>query len=456
MYRLKAFGEFSTLANNTPDKVNRLGELSTYAETFATDRGIFKDTNKPNSRLVSFSSLQEISAVETTAVAVPPSVVALTLEIMEKLFTKSDAGDFDNEEIPVREFMLNFWAGTIQNVTVNTMVSDGNRWLPSSIIFEGTSATSPFQVQLWFSDESFRNEYDLYVNKVVPPIENLDRFFDSATAVQAILDTEITLYAIMAKASEIGALQPCTDIIATEFEWVDPANNARRIGIPWTVVNYGEAGRNIDSIRTDLAKYILAHTAYSEAEWQKLFPDIFGSNEFIFVPTYNHIALLDDAVNGGVYSPINNLKALTEVCSSVIRGAGYTPEYIANNLNAMNSTYKSAQMGVIGGYRNRDGVNQVGDRWKDYIAVSTNSLDFKRMDDKTKQFAIVLSQMLNIAETMTVTSTVPRGFMRLIRDEVLYVTATYDKVSLIVVSRASVLEKYQVAQGVTPVPVVAG
>ena len=456
MYRLKAFGEFPGLSNNDPNQVNRLGELSTYAETFATDRGIFKDNSKPNSLMVSFSSLQEISAVESVLVAVPPSVSALTLEIMEKLFAKADAGELDNQEVPVREFMLTFWAGTIQNVTVNTMVTDGNRWLPSSIIFEGTSVTNPFQVQVWFSDDSFRNEYDLYINKVVPPLENLDRFFDSATAVQAILDTELTIYAIMTKASEVTNLQPSTDVITTEFEWVDPANSARRIGIPWTVVNYGEAGRNIDSIRTDLAKYILANTQYTEAEWQKLFPDIFGSTEFIFAPTFQHIALLDDAVNGGVYAPINNMKHLTAVVSSVIRGAGYTAQYIADNLNVMNSTYKSIQMGVIGGYRNRDGVNQVGDRWKDYIAVSTNSLDFKRMDAKTQQFAIVLSQMLAIAETMTVTSTVPRGFMRLIRDEILYVTATYDKTSLIVVSRTSVLEKYQVTQGVTPVPVTVG
>lgn len=453
MYRIKAFGAFPPISNNDPNKVNGLGELSAYAMTYALDRGIFKNTEKPASLLYSFSSLNEISAVESETVSVPPSVSALLLEMMEAMYTKSTAGEFDSAEIPVRDYIMTFWQGQVQNVVVNQMVSDGYRWLPSSIVFEGTSTTAPWQAQIWFSDANFRNEYDLYVNLVVPPIADIDRFFDSATAVQKIVSEEITLIGQMTAVSVVADSRPYTEAITTEFEWHDPTNDARRIPVPWTVVNYGEAGRNIDAIRADLAKWILANTKYTEEQWQKLFPDIFGSTEHIFVPFFNHVAIPDDAVNGGVYSPVGNVKHQIEVATKLIRGAGYTPAYIADNLNIAASVYKSIQWGIIGGYRNRDGINQFGDQWPDYIAVSTSSIDFKRMSDETMDLVIVLNKMMQIAETMTNISAVPRGYMRLIRDDVLYVTATFKRTSLIVASRTSVLEKYQVGQGVTPVPV---
>lgn len=452
MYRLKAFGAFPPLSNNEKDKVNRLGELHTYSETFAEDRGMYKDISKPNSLLVTFSSLNEISSVLSEEVPVPPAVADLCLTIMENLYDKAIHGNFDNQEVPVREYMLTQWQGIIQNVVINEMVTDGSQWLPSSIIFEGTSTTSPFQVQLWFSDENFRAEYDNYVIKVALPIDNIDRFFDTATNVQSIVSTEMTLTDQMRRANEIVGTKPPTIIQPTEFEWVDPTMPSRKVTVPWTVVVHGEAGLNIDAIRAAIVAEIMKNTAYSQTEWEKLFPDVFGSTEFIFVPNFQHIALPDDAVNGGIYAPGGNVAQDNAVAVKFVKGNGYTSTYMADNMNRYSFPYKSLSAAVIGGYRNRDGVNQFGDRWKDYINVSTSSIDFKRMSDETMNLVLTLNKMFQIAETMTSTSAVPRGFMRLIREDILYVTATFQRTNLIVASRQSVLEKYKVGQGVTPVP----
>lgn len=452
MYRLKAFGAFPPLSNNEKDKVNRLGELHTYSETFAEDRGIYKDISKPNSLLVTFSSLNEISSVLSEEAPVPPSVADLCLTIMENLYDKAIHGDFDSQEPPVREYMLTQWQGIIKNVVVNEMVTDGNQWLPSSVIFEGTSTTSPFQVQLWFSDERFRAEYDNYVIKVVLPIDNIDRFFDTATNVQKIVSTEMTLTDQMRRANEMVGTKPPTIIQPTEFDWVDPTLATRKVTVPWTVIIHGEAGLNIDAIRAAIAAEIMKNTQYTQTEWEKLFPDIFGSTEFIFVPNFHHIALPDDAVNGGVYAPGGNITKDNAVAVKFVKGNGYTSAYMTANMNRYGFPYKSLSVAVIGGYRNRDGVNQFGDRWKDYINVSTSSIDFKRMSDETMDLVLTLNKMFQIAETMTATSAVPRGFMRLIREDILYVTATFQRTSLIVVSRQSILEKYKVGQGVTPVP----
>lgn len=453
MYRIKAFGAFPPISRNTANQVNVLGELSAYSMTFATDRGIFKDISKPNSLLYSFASFTEISAVETQAADVPPAVASLLLEIMETLYTQANQSAFGQDELPVQEYLLNTWTGLIQNVVVNTMVTDGQRWLPSSIYFEGTSQTNPYSAQLWFSDSAFRSEYDLYEIRVVSPIDNIDRFFDTAANVQAIVDNEITLAAIADKAGIVAGDAPYTQLVVEQFEWVDPANPAVKILVPWPVIIYGDAGRNVDSIRMALTAWIKQNTHYAEDQWMTLFPDIFGATEFIFVPFWSHYAIPDDAVNGGIYSPVNNVQAALTMSKAMIRGVGYTDDYVGNNLNIMGSIYKSLQVGVVGGYRNRNGVNQLADRWPDYIAVSTNSIDFNRLSSSTQNLVLTLNHMLQVAETMTATSSIPRGFMRLVRDGVLYLTCTYERTTLIVASRASLLERYASTQGAALNPV---
>lgn len=451
MYRVKAFGAFPPISNNNPNAVAPLGELSAYCTTFALDRGIFKDITKPSSLLYSFASFNEISSIEAEDVPVPPSVSALLLEMMETLYTRATNGDFSDEEVPCREFIMTYWQEQVQNVVVNTMVTDGNRWLPSSIVFEGTSTTNPYQAQIWFSDDAFRNEYDLYKILVVPPIDNIDRFFDSATAVQAIVNDEMSLVKAMNEVAVVAGTNPYTQAVTEEFEWVDPTDPDRRILVPWTVVIYGDAGRNIDSIRQAISKWIIANSEYGEDQWQQLFPDIFGATEFVFTPYWPHVAIPDDAVNGGIYAPINNVQQALTMSKALVKGNGYTEQYIADNLNIMASVYKSVQVGVVGGYRNRDGVNQLSDRWPDYIALSTSSIDFARMSESTQKMILLMNKMFAIAETMTASSSVPRGFMRLIRGGILYVTASYERTSMIVTSRLATVERFPMHQGARPV-----
>jgi hypothetical protein len=438
MYRVKAFGEFPIYANNQPNLVNPIGELSLYGATFAIDRGIYKGAN---SHLLTFASFNELTATTTQDVVVPPAISAFLIEIMENLYGHAESGLMGDETIPVKEYIQGQWQEQLQNVDVGVMVTDGNRWFPSYIQFEGTSTTAPYQAKVWFADEHWINEYDLWETRVVPPIENIDRFFDSATAVQALLTNEVGVVDIMARVNIAQGRNPPSQIVTEEYEWHDPTNDAIRIPFPWPVLTYGDGGRNIDANRRALQEYIMANTAYTEDQWQVIFPDIFSATEFIFAPSWQQIAMAEDAVNGGIYSPISKLSTAIAAAKLVIRGTGYTDAYVNDNMSIISSVYKSLHINVIGGYHNRDGQNQINQRWKDYISVSTSSIDFRRMDDATQKFIVLLNQMLQIAETMTVRTSVPRGFLRLVRDDILYVTCTYERTSLIVVSRESMLEK---------------
>ena len=322
---------------------------------------------------------------------------------------------------------------------VGTIRSDGNYWFPDDIYFEGTSQTNSYSARIWFSDDAFRRQYDEYEIRVVPPVANIDQFFGSATDVQVIADS-LTLNAVMIRAQEIANGQPATFIHTEEFEWVDPLDPENRIVIPWTVVIYGGAGMNIDAIKRALAKWILENSQYPEDQWNKLFPDIFGSTEFVVIPVYSHVAIPQNQVNAGVYSATNNPNVLYKLANLLVKGVGYTEEYIGETLNVVQGNYKAVQLIIVGGYRNRDDMFQFGNRWPKYIPVGTNSLDFERMGADTMRMALLLNNMLRVAETMTAFSDIPIGYTRTVRDGVLYLTATIDRTLLIVASKQSVLE----------------
>ena len=212
----------------------------------------------------------------------------------------------------------------------------------------------------------------------------------------------------------------------------------------------GEAGKNLDALKNTLKEYILANSQYDEDAWNAIFPDIFGATEVIFVPNWPHWAIPVDTLNSGVYSAAGNWKALRDLAHQLVRGNDYTEEHIDNVLNIVASSYKCVQMAVVGGPRNRDGINQFADLWPDYLAVSTSSIDFDRMSDSTKQFARILNTLLLTAETMTSQTDIPSGTLRVIRDNVLYITASFNRIQLLVASAYSVTEKIPPYTGSTP------
>lgn len=73
--------------------------------------------------------------------------------------------------------------------------------------------------------------------------------------------------------------------------------------------------------------------------------------------------------------------------------------------------------------------------------------DFARMSEETQRMIEVVIDMFRVAETMTITSTIPRKYTRATRDGILYLTATFERTQLMVVSRTSVAALYKYTTG---------
>lgn len=460
MYNIRGFLANSALVNNTPRTVARIGELSIYSSTFARDRFIFSGDNTPLTTLFVFASFEEISATEKEDRPVPAVIEGLSRRISDRLYSLAESGDLVNDRDFVRDLLLNEFVGDVQNVIVGQMVNDGNRWMPSSLVWEGTSPTNPYRAQYWFADEEFRNEYDLFEVNVTFPINNLEDLFALPSEMDDILSTQITAARITSKVSEIADGDPYTDVITDEFEWISAADaNVTRL-LPITVIIYGDAGRSPDVRRKAIADWILENSNIDEDQWRQILPDVFSPTEFIIAPSWNRYSIpsgtIADWTNGeypegvlsaGTYMPGGNASNQIEFMKEFAKGVGYTDEYVTGNVNLVTFVYKSIQASIVGGFRNRNDITQFLDRWPDYIAVGTGSIDFARMSAETQRMVNLIIDMLRVAETMTLTSTIPRKYTRTIREGVLYLTATFERTQILVVTRSSVAQLYQYTTG---------
>lgn len=460
MFNLRGFITQTSLANNDRRVVAPLGELSVYAETFSRDRQIFKASDYPAVKLVAFSSYQEVSATERVEIKVPTAVQTICREIGAKMHVLAEAGDFTNSTQLVEETLLGLFGDRIKAVVVYPMVSDGNRWLPGSIQFEGTSSASPYTVRLWFSDASFRNEYDEFQIDVVPIMDDIDRLFGSPEEIEGYVKEYMNPMAISEKIRILRDGDPETEQIVNEYEWRQPGRPDIRRNISIGVLVYGEAGMSPDHRRKAIADWILANSQYGEDAWREVLPDIFSPTEFIIIPSWNRYALpsgtIQDWSNGGwpvgvlssgTYMPGGNVDQQIPFALKFAKGVGYTQEYVSKKLNLVTFVYKSICLNILGGYRNRDGVDQFLDRWPDYMAVGTGSTDFFRMSEATQKMVNLFVDLLRIAETMTNSSTIPRQYARTTRDGILMLSAEFERTQILVVSRKSVAELYKYTTG---------
>jgi hypothetical protein len=227
--------------------------------------------------------------------------------------------------------------------------------------------------------------------------------------------------------------KPLPILAAETFSYIDPTNSSNAIPTQWTVLIYGPAGNNVDSISDAIVNYCLANSSYTTAQWAGILPDIFLRTEFIFVPFWDQYAIPEASTQNGIYSPqLNLVRAQNLVVTTV---PSYPSSHIDTYLNVMSYPYRSLQMGVIGSPNNKDAWYQLIQVFPDIISVPSTSVDFARMAESTQQFLINLGNMLIAAETMTPVSSVPSGFTTLIRDNMLYIVMNYQNIHYLVLAK---------------------
>lgn len=437
MYILKGFMVIAPLADNAVNVIAPLGELSTQSYTYAKEKGHYTNPSYRDVILTTFRSENFVDGIETLT-QVPISQQNAALRIGQWLYTKAELGEINSNYVRCQELLQIEFGTLVSDIKIGEMKTDRTRWLPEWVSYTLTGSPAN-EVKIWFCDQSFQEQYDEYEIQFVPALEPIDSFFLDPLVVKASLEARTTVD-IFNRIEEVKNKQPYTFLLSQEFEYRGQDTAQTRIMTNWTVMIWGIAGNNPDIIKQELARYILKITAYNEEDWIKIFPDIFTNTEYILMPFWDQYAIPNRTIVTGMYSPSSHLLGAIGLAYAAVEGKGYYREHVNENLVLSSVLYKSLAFAAVGGPYNRDGVFRFDMKWPDYLIVPTTSPDFNRMSLKTQEWITLFYEMLIVAENATLTSSVPLGMSRVIRNGVMYIAASYDRVLYLVLTRHSVMD----------------
>lgn len=430
------FIRVDSLKDNENGVVAPLGELSTYALSSSIEKSTFTDILKcPGIELVTFRN----RGLSSNPVKPPPSQLEAD-EVLKIAYWAAQEAlngfNTDSEALFLQNFNQKFGA-IAANATVGVMVTNGIHWLPDWLRYQPVTMKDGQKVygepvRIWFADEPFRRQYSSYDFAIVGPVDNLDDLHGNKAAVKELIESRDAVALTEKLAAATGKVPP-TIIQAQVYDWIDKTDREFKVPTAWHVVIWGPAGNNPDVIRDELVDWILANSKFPRAEWEKILPDLFISTEYIFVPSWDQYAIPNQTLEAGLYSPLVNPQKGMELMK---KGAPtYEGEHITKYARTASNAYRSLGFVVCGGKRNRDGIFDFYEKFKDYIALPTTHVDFNRISPRTQAWMMKFAECIVHAEAMTTESEIPEGFSRLTRNGVVYCAFSYEKIQYLVVTK---------------------
>lgn len=452
MYTLKGFINIGALANNAPGtatdgdpssvipgNTSPLGELSDISSTYSIEKGTYRYAQSANCELKSFSSRRDGGP----QVIVSAKYSEHVLKLSQWIFDQAVAGRLSNDVGAFKTLFLAQFGNIIKDFECGKMYEAKGNWMPAYIEWQLDDKAETNKLRVWFADEAFRNQYDEYQLVVIPPIEPVDTFQKVRTEVEKAM-AKFNVPDHHKKVLELTKGEPYTLLHSDDYKWYDREDPTSTLMTTWSVAIYGAAGNSLEIIKDALADYILANSDFDRPDWIPVFPDIFTSTEFQVIPMWHRHSVPDETVRGALYSPIVPYDGLLPLLEKFVT---YTPkDHLAKYLQLAGIQYKSLAAAFIGGPENRDQKYVLTDFFPDYAMLSTTSPDFNRMDEETVAWVVKLVEATITAEEMDEYSHVGRGYARIWRGELMYISFAHQKVSYLVLSRLSMLKALEVEE----------
>lgn len=445
MYSSKSFANIGAFLSNVPGTNSPIGELTTYGATFSREVGTYEDGSQPGYTIYNFSSSNDGNDGPAAGkVAVDSALVTKMIGVINFITNKvtSTVGQIDADQL-LQALVVYGATVNLDTFSIGDVVQHDQYWAPDWVKFQSQGVTTggatptliPNENTIWISIAAFVSEYDEYEIVVVPPIDSLDQFFQTGTAVINMIN-QITTPQIIARMQTFSNGHPPTIARDDQYTYYNPLNVAQTVAVDWPVLIYGPAGDNIDAIKDALIAYILANSSHTRADWTVIFPDIFKRTEFILAPHWHKYAIPNRTQAAGVYSPVINYNEGKSFLKLV--APAYDPAFVETHANVFGHPYNSIMVSVVGSVDNRALLFEITQVFQDYIDVSSTSIDFNRMDPLTQGWALMIANMLIIAETMNDHTVLPQGMMKITRNGILYLVQAYNNIQYLIASKRSV------------------
>ena len=428
MITVKGFLNISERINNKLNETSVIGELSSISRTYSKDVGEYKSQGNDDYILYTFSCTDNTN----DHVVLPQASVDSAISILNSIYgyVKTNQAPHDETDLSITVKNLNL--NTLETIELGSFIDDGDIVIPEWVEFTLKNTNDTFRI--WFCDESFRNQYDLFEIDVVSVLNDPNDFhapFESvATMVSAVSTKQL-----VTKAQALRNVHPETVFHFLEFNLVNKNNPSIKISVPWFILIYGLAGDNLEYIKDAIEDYLVSNSDYNRDEWEVIFPDIFRRKEFKFFPMWNNTAIENLTSVSGLYSQIVSLEEVYNYASTKI--PEFTPSDIYGNLEIFPHHYKYITSAVIKGNGNDSTNDKLYKLFKDYLPTPNTSLDFGRMTKNTRDWCMVIYSLMKDAEKATRYNTLTPGVSRVIRNNKLYVIASYNDINYLVYAKSN-------------------
>lgn len=421
--QVKGFITVFSLLSNETGVVSPIGELSPIAETFSRNKGFYNLSTLPDYQLTTFLSVDQ----DNLPVVLTTLQSSRVIQISDWLRSYIAAHLMSLTIVSIRNAIYTQFPSSVSEFNMGQLDSILPQWISWKDPGNGDEYT------IWFSDEAFRNQYDIYEIVVVPPVPNIDTFFQTYTNVVVALNGQ----PITTLIERIGAARdgyPETVMNIVQYDYIPPASPTTPIATNWGILVYGNAGDNVDSIKDAITTYIADHSTYTQQDWENIFPEIYHRTEFFIIPNWDAYSINNSLTQSGLYSQVLNPQFLLDRAAAQL--SFYTEAFVRANTYVMPSNYKQLLTTLTNGEHNSDGLEDFKTLYPDALTISSQSLDYARMSLETQEVMTAIYDLLVFAETMTLYSFIPAGMRRIQRSGHYYISKVVQGVNYIVIPKA--------------------
>jgi hypothetical protein len=424
MYQLKGFIGIKDLVDNTVGAVSPFGELSLWSQTYTKDRGEYENPDIPGFRLSSIYSLDTSIGKVTLATNLANRVL---------VFSKWVYDYFLLQEQPISRTVfstdaLSVFGVELADFNFGEFITNNDITLPEWLTWKNLNFPDN-EIKIWFSDNSFSEQFEETEIVTIPPVVNIDDFFISPVVLKSRIEQR-TFSETMDLIQLAKNKNPETIIRTEMYNYTNAMYPGLVFPTNWSILIYGKAGDNPDTIKEEIITYILANSTHSRDEWTAILPDLFKRTEFMIMPVWYRYAIPNKTVQAGLYSPVIKPLIDSSITKAILRD--YDSIHVDTHISYLNNHYKSLALTCVASIDNRNATFQLTDYFPDYINVNTSSLDFNRMNVNTQNWALLLEEMIIVAESMTYFSTIPNKMRRVVRNGFVFISTNYQNVQYLV------------------------
>jgi len=430
---MKTIQGFVTKSDSVLNGVGQVGdffEISPTSMTYSRQSGEYQHLSYQGDVLHTFQSVDTATSVPyvltDTQVSEIFGVIASVLSYASSHYPPYDTQDF-------KASVQADFSGKIESLSLGPIRTGTQKSLPEWLSW--TSLQDPnTTVKIWICNEAFEDQYTGFEIVTIPPISDLDSFFGNYGDMVSKLKL-VTSTVLLDKVQDSKNGYPDTYTRFVSFDFVNQNNTAQTTSVDWGVLVYGKTGDNVDSIKDAIVEYVLANSTKTKAEWEIIFPDLFRRTEFLFIPRWDKISIPNLTDLSALYSSL--LNPMEVITYAKAKWSSVSASWVESNLRLIPFDYKAISLVALTGENNVTAKSDLSVLFSDYLPIGTSVLDFNRMSVYTRNWVIIMVELIKLAETATESSSIDTPNRKVYRNNLLYISQVYDGVNYMVAARSN-------------------